>query len=504
MKKKWHTLIAVLIFSLCLGTTSVFAADTVATNMQVLVNNRPVQHLEPFYSGDVLYVAAAPLAKALDLRLGNVRNNRFTLQKNTLLIEMELNSDKAYINNKSTVLEAVPLRKNGVVYVPLPFVAAAAGYLAEWNEVRNMVVVSPSYKIVAYFTSWGNLKVSDIDGAKLTHINYAFANIVDGEIALSSPKEQEEPFPGRCEGEDCAKFLDDFQALRQLKQTYPHLQTLVSVGGWTWSGRFSDVALTEKSRAKFADSAVKFIREHGFDGVDLDWEYPVEAGLESNVRRAEDKGNFTLLLKQIREKLDAAGKEDGKHYLLTIASGANPKYVVNTELDQVGATVDFINIMTYDFHGDWEAISGNNAPLYFDPADPDPNAHRFYAEAAVNGHLNAGVPPKKLVLGIPFYGRSWGGCAPDNNGLYQPCEGGKTERWEANGNGFVRYWNDSTKVPYLYKAETGQFVSYEDEQSIGYKAEFIKSNGLGGAMFWELNGDRDGSLLARLAQSLKP
>ncbi|WP_103995334.1 glycosyl hydrolase family 18 protein [Paenibacillus sp. UNC499MF] len=502
--KKWKpSLVTALTLGLALGAVPAMGASS-AGDISIAYGSRvAVQQQKSVLQGDTLTVPAEGLAKQLQLKLGGLKEDgTFTLSKTGVYIELKLDSREARVNNQLVKLETAPAKHGDAVYVPLRFVSEAARNLVEWDQARRMAIVSPAYKVVGYFTSWGKLKASEIDASKLTHINYAFANIVDGEVALSSPKEQEEAYPGACQGDDCAKFVSDFKELAKLKQANPHLQTLVSVGGWTWSGRFSDAALTEASRIKFADSAVRFIRENGFDGVDLDWEYPVTGGLETNVRRPEDRTNFTLLLQTIREKLEDAGRADGRHYLLTIASGANPNYVRDTELDKVSESIDFVNIMTYDLHGSWEETSNNNAALYYDPADPDPNAHRFYVEAAVNGHLNAGVPAKKLVLGIPFYGRSWGGCEAENNGLYQACKGGDVVDWTEKPEGFQRYWNDRAKVPYLYNKQTGQFVSYEDEESIGYRAEFIKEKGLGGAMFWELNGDPDGKLLPRLAESL--
>lgn len=126
-------------------------------------------------------------------------------------------------------------------------------------------------------------------------------------------------------GDTWDQLRGNFNQLIKLKQRYPHLKTLISVGGWSWSNRFSDVAADPALRENFANSAVDFLRKYQFDGVDLDWEYPVSGGLQGNSRRAEDKQNFTLLLQKTREKLDAAGAKDGKRYLLTIASGASPR-----------------------------------------------------------------------------------------------------------------------------------------------------------------------------------
>src|SRR5205823_5679300 len=117
--------------------------------------------------------------------------------------------------------------------------------------------------------------------------------------------------------------------LQKLKQKHPHLKTLISVGGWTLSGPFSDAALTEKSRSKLAKSCVAFMLRYGFDGVDIDWEYPGGGGLPGNKSRVEDRQNFTLLLAELRRQLDEQGKGDKKHYLLTIAAPCGPAVYAN-------------------------------------------------------------------------------------------------------------------------------------------------------------------------------
>lgn len=375
----------------------------------------------------------------------------------------------------------------------------------------------PGKKIVAYYPGWAtygrNYQVMDIDASKITHINYAFANVQNGEVVLGdSYADTDKFFPGDCWDPGCKR--GNFNQLQKLKQQHPHLKLMISVGGWTWSGNFSDAALTDASRTKFADSAVRFIRTWGFDGVDIDWEYPVSGGLQNG--RPEDKRNFTLLMQKLREKLDAAGREDGKNYLLTIASGAGPNYLQNTEMGQVVQYLDWVNIMTYDFHGAWEQKSNHNAPLYKDPADPFPDKDFFNVAAAVDGHLQAGVPASKLVMGLPFYGRGWTGCSTNGNGQYQSCTGAAQGTWEAgvfdfsdleakyiNKNGYTRYWNSTAKVPYLFNPSNGTFISYDDAESMGHKLNFLKSKGLAGAMFWELSADRNKTLLNKVYNELK-
>ncbi|MGG4480360.1 glycosyl hydrolase family 18 protein [Paenibacillus illinoisensis] len=409
-----------------------------------------------------------------------------------------------------------------------------------------------AYKIVGYYPAWAaygrNYNVTDIDPTKVTHINYAFADICWNGIHGNPDPSGPNPVTWSCQNEksqtinvpngtivlgdpwiDTGKqfagdtwdqpYAGNINQLNKLKQVNPNLKTIISVGGWTWSNRFSDVAATSATREVFANSAVDFLRKYNFDGVDLDWEYPVSGGLDGNSKRPEDKQNYTLLLSKIREKLDAAEAVDGKEYLLTIASGASPTYAANTELANIASIVDWINIMTYDFNGAWQKISAHNAPLNADPAAASagvPDSNTFNVAAGAQGHLNAGVPAAKLVLGVPFYGRGWDGCAQANNGQYQTCSGGSSiGTWEAgsfdfydleanyiNKNGYTRYWNDTAKVPFLYNASNKRFISYDDAESIGHKTAYIKSKGLGGAMFWELSGDRNKTLQNKLKSDL--
>jgi chitinase len=376
--------------------------------------------------------------------------------------------------------------------------------------VKNTVTPEPAptaYKRVGYYTGWStysNFQAADIDASKLTHLNYAFANISsDGKIALGdSWADVEKPFPGDTADQP---YKGNFYQLTKLKQQYPHLKTLISVGGWTWSEKFSDVALTEQSRAIFADSCLQFILKYGFDGVDLDWEYPVGGGEADNINRPEDKQNFTLLLKKIRETFDAQSAKDGKTYLLTIAAGAGSSYAANTELNLIHQYVDYIQLMTYDIHGSWEGMTGMNAPLYRDPES------RFTWEWSVqdiiNLYLNKGVPANELVMGIPFYGRAYNQVTNSNNGLYQSFTGGGSaisygnlEANYVNKNGYIRFWEPDSKVPWLFNGT--QFISYDDTESIGYKTSFIKANNLGGAMMWELSQDPTRVLVSKIYNDL--
>jgi len=356
-------------------------------------------------------------------------------------------------------------------------------------DEQKRITQEADYKVVGYVAGWRNDWTPDnIDAEKLTHINYAFADIIDGKIASYLDNDK-----------------DNFSVLNSLKQDNPDLRILISVGGWSRSKFFSDAALTPDSREIFAQSAIDFLKKYNIDGIDLDWEYPGLAG-DGNVYRAVDKQNFTLMLKTLHEYLDRQSELDGRTadpYLLTIATGASQSYLDHTEMHKAQQYLDFINIMTYDFHTGGSPIAGHHSNLY-----PSKSIHFTgpSADRAVQQHIDAGIPSNKLVLGVPFYGRSWTDVRSSDNGLYQWTN--STERGTAgfddlrdeyiNKNGFTRYWDEEAKAPYLWNPDTRTIFVYDDEESLAHKTNYIKARGLGGAMFWEYSSNYGEELLNAL------
>jgi chitinase len=338
------------------------------------------------------------------------------------------------------------------------------------------------HRVVAYLASWSAPQVSHPE--KLTHINFAFAHIdKTGHVLFE--------YPGIGAG---------LRNLQTLRQQNPALKIIVSVGGWQAEG-FSDAALTDSSRRTFARSAVQLLSEYALDGIDLDWEYPGQ-GVAGIKYRAEDKQNFTLLLKTLREQLDLQSDKQkrtgGKRYTLTIAA-ADREYFDHTEMDKVHAYLDWINLMSYDFFNSLTPTTGHHAGLYRSEhaAAGDRNA-----DAAVSQYLRAGVPADKIVLGVAFYGRGFAGVTALNNGVNQPYERFEGEHSYAeladkfiDKQGFVRYWDARAQAPYLWNGAARIFISYDDPQSIAIKARYALDHHLGGMMFWELSQDRDGELL---------
>ena len=204
---------------------------------------------------------------------------------------------------------------------------------------------------------------------------------------------------------------------------------MISVGGWVWSGEFSNVCASKEARDKFAKSAVEFIVEWGFDGIDLDWEYPQGGGLEGNSARPEDKVNFTLLMANLRERLNAQGKLDGKTYLLSFASTGNRPQLKQYEFVKLAEIVDWINIMSYDQHvpnhSEWNAVTGLNSSLYSNPNEPEIEevVKHFNVAFICQEMVRLGVPKAKLNAGFPFYGKGYSDVPAINNGLFQEYKG---------------------------------------------------------------------------------
>jgi chitinase len=352
-----------------------------------------------------------------------------------------------------------------------------------------------TYNVVAYVAGYRDFDFSTIQASKITHINYAFANVIDGEVHFDTSID------------NTTMKKDDIFKLHALKKINPDLKVLVSVGGWTWSGNFSDAALTERSRRKFAVSAAAFVETYNLDGIDIDWEYPNQPGAD-NIHRPEDVQNFTLLLQTVREELDKLSARQGsaKHYLLTIATGSNQRYVDNTELGELQRYLDFLNIMTYDFYHGGDHRTGHHSN--FRPSS-SPDRDKNNVINAVGLHVKAGVPRRKINLGIPFYGRKWTGVkSAENHGLFQEAESvGDIISYHhivqcLQDASYQQRWDEAAQAPHLWNPDKAIFISYENARSIAAKMRYLKEQGLGGTMFWEYSDDYQGQMLDAIEQGL--
>lgn len=354
------------------------------------------------------------------------------------------------------------------------------------------ISVAPAI-IAAYYGSWAGYTEytpDKVQGNKLDYLVYAFA-VTDSSynITLGDP------------------YIDpkNFESLKALKAKYPGLKTVISIGGWGGSKWFSDAAYTSTGRAAFSASAVAFIEKYGFDGVDIDWEYPTGGGNPDNISRPADKTNFTLLMAALRSALDTAGIVDGKHYILSFAGASETFYANSVELNKLAQYVDYGFLMAYDMHGTWNTYTDFNAPLYA-PSGSSPQS-KWSCDAAVKLWVKNGFPKSLVVMGVPFYGYEYYGVKSTNNGLYQKYSWGDAISYDViaakylNNTSYKRYFSSSAKVPWVYGNST--FVSYDDVQSVTFKAKYTASNGLRGGGAWELSQDVNGTLLGALYQNIK-
>ena len=393
-------------------------------------------------------------------------------------------------------------------------------------------------KIVGYFPEWGiygghkNYTPAKVPFDKITHLNYAFATIRNGVIAHFDKHAAMNAAHGEVWGSPHRGNLGQFT---KLKKAHPHLSVMVSIGGWTQSGNFHDVAATKEARDRFAASVVQYIRRYEFDGVDIDWEYPGKYREPNKRDNPNDQGTpkadatesetFVLLLKTLREYLDRAAAEDGKYYQLTAAMGASFETIEFTAPSNYVQYLDFINLMTYDMHGAWDMRTNHQSALYANPAASD----SLNVDAVVGKFLSYGVDSRKLIVGTPFYSRGWKGVIPDGSveglkGFFSLASGGAHGVWDGGIAGgmnpyyrvvemekdpaFAKYYDDAAKAPYLYSESKREMYTYENKQSLSEKIRYVKSKKLGGLIIWELSGDlpasSEDSLLSVIADGFYP
>jgi chitinase len=350
--------------------------------------------------------------------------------------------------------------------------------------MTNSAPATPSYRLVGYFSSAAaadkRLHVTDsnLPADRLTHLIYAFANVTSDGICASVNADLDSV---------------NFPQLTALKKQYPNLITLISVGGASHSANFPAASATDAARLKLAQSCVSFMKTNGFDGVDIDWEFPGTA----------DKANFTALLTAMRNQLDTQGKTDNRAYLLTIAAPAGRGNLANLDLGAIHPLVDWVNLMTYNYVVASSTTTGLVAPLFAPPDAPasSPASPAESVDSSVGAYLAAGVPAAKVVLGVRFVGTGWQGVPDVNHGLFQPVTPPASGALNVASVDFgdleatylptyPRYWHSQAFVPWLFNASnSGVLISYEDAQSLGIKANYALSKQLGGAMIWDLNAD---------------
>ncbi|MCX7748639.1 MAG: glycosyl hydrolase family 18 protein [Clostridia bacterium] len=406
-------------------------------------------------------------------------------------------------------------------------VQASQGRNDEGRVPRSIVGTFLEWSV---YTAHNNYAPADIPWKKLTHINYDFAVIKNGRASIFD----DWAATGISFGEAWdSPFKGTFGQFKKLKAQNPYVKVLITVGQSIQYNGFHNAALTEESRNVFADSCVEFIRKYGFDGVNLDWEYPcvpkdyggtpVDCGSGVDCIEIsagpEDKHNYTLLLQKVREKLDTASLKDSKQYVLTAEAPAHYNFIALQEPDLFYPYLDFINVSTYGYHESVKgnSVTGHSAPLYANPDEPQwggtPLSNgKLNIDWAINEYRRLGVPTFKLNLGVQFYSYGWSGVEsgvnPSQPGLFMPATGSPKGIWDGMAQkgcnpfyfikanmetnpAYKKYRDDrSGGVPYLYSESLKEFYSYEDETSILLKKNYAFNNkGLGGMTVYPLSAD---------------
>lgn len=338
--------------------------------------------------------------------------------------------------------------------------------------------------VAAYIPLWKEWSIDDIKGDKLTHLYLAFGTIDENNKLKVETSEGDEGFK---------------EKIKSIKNKYPNIKISIAIGGNAAEG-FSDMAFLKDRREVFCKSVSTFIDEYNLDGVDIDWEFPVQGAWGAIKSRKEDKENFTLLVKDIKEEFKTLQDKNNKRYYISFATTVAEWGKDIIDIKKVEPYIDSMNLMAYDYTGGSNNLTCHNANLY----SSKERKIEINTDKAVKMYIAEGMPSKKIVIGVPAYGYGWINVKNINNGLFQsaerimtPNEYDLTYKSIKNNyvdkNGFKRFWDDKSKVPYLFDGKT--FITYDDKESITVKSEYAKSNKLGGMMIWEYLQDDNGELV---------
>jgi chitinase len=381
-----------------------------------------------------------------------------------------------------------------------------------------------AFRVIGYFNEGGaktgryTVKEIETSGAAklLTHIDYAFGRVANNhcevpnpDVALSQSYSAANSVDGTDDPAGDGQLRGTFHQIQELKRIHPQLKVLISLGGWGQSSGFSSAVQPENLHG-FVESCINlFIKGQFaegvtvpgiFDGIDIDWEYPVNGGVTPG--EPADTANFTAMTAEFRKQMDALNP----NLFLTAALPAEEEYYNNFELQKVARIMDFVSIMAYDLHWNSEPLTAFHSALFHDPKDTtDPKLRNRYGDFAVKGFLHAQVPAAKIVFGVPFYGKGWTGVADASHGLYQQAQGQATEPGTYRD---LKQLLETADRHYYATAvsctlwNNQNFWSYDCPQSLRVKMKYIHAHHLGGVMFWELSHDTaDSELLQVLTRN---
>jgi chitinase len=339
----------------------------------------------------------------------------------------------------------------------------------------------PGNRVICYYPWWSSgvgYPPEDIPFDRITSLNWAFLEPKsDGTVVLGDSDPE------------------DIKAVSNYSDERTDLLFSIS-GGW-YPEEYSEAASKEQARQRFAETAVDHVIEYGFDGIDLDWEYPDGSTSE------DDPENFVKLVRAVREELDSRVHPRAP---LTAAVSPAPSVADDAYLDDLFEYLSWLHVMFYDYHGGWSTYTNFNAPLYSGPDDP------YGTDWNVASHteywLGRDVESDDVVMGIPFYGRVFQGVVDTgNNGLYQPFARATAVTYESveedrESQLYDYYWHAESKAPWLWDSAS-RFITYDNADSVGIKMDFAKDRDLGGAFCWELSQDPSDTLISVMHDKLR-
>lgn len=365
------------------------------------------------------------------------------------------------------------------------------------GEARSNVLDSrqAGRKNVLYFTNWGiygaNYQPQQIPANDITHVLYSFLDIgQDGTVKTAdSYADIEKRYPTDSWNDAGKNVYGCVKQLYLLKKKHRNMKTLLSIGGWTYSPKFVPAAATDANRKRFAASSVKLLADWGFDGIDIDWEYPTNA---------VEARNYVLLLKEVRAALDRYTTANRLNYrfIITIATAAGPQHYNKMDLKNMRPYVDMWHLMAYDYAGSWDSTTGHTANVYLSSSNP--RETKFSTEKAVNDYIGAGIPARQILLGMPLYGRSFANTPRTVGSTYQGVGGGTIEKGIYLFKDLPRpgsnTWTSKNLIAAVsYDHKKKELISFEGTATAKLKAQYLIKKGLGGAFYWEASGDKTGA-----------
>ncbi|WP_017612841.1 glycoside hydrolase family 18 protein [Nocardiopsis salina] len=393
---------------------------------------------------------------------------------------------------------------------------------------------------IGYFADWNvanrGFTVKDLEdngsAERLTRLMWAFGDIGSDGLCHIPEDNHDQPWELYQRRYEAAESVDgqadsyeqelagSLNQLRLLRERHPQLGASLSLGGWNWSTHFSDAARTAESRSAFVASCLDLwlrgdLPEYDgepqggagaalgvFDGIDLDWEWPGGQGHEDNVEHPDDAENFTLLVAEFREQLDELSEETGQDYTLSVSLPAGEEHAEAYDAE-IFDLVDLATVQGYDLAGPWNEETAFHSNLHAPVHAPDADS----ADAAVHRYLDLGADPEHLVLGLPAFGRGWQGVGGDG-GPGQPAEpaedayDGPTAAFaDLEEMGGRRHLDEDAGAFWVFDGD--EWWTYDNPEVVSLKGEYVRDEGLGGLMVWNLDMDAEGGLVRSMDESLR-